>query len=194
MMLTLAWFKLLNKQIIKIMRQILAITIYIFLSSFLYAQGPNFEVAVSTDSVLLGNYIEVSFTLSNGAMEEFQPPVFDGFKILSGPNQSTSISMVNGTTSQTASYSYYLEPSDIGNYFIPPARVIAEDIALETKPIEILVVPNPDGIIQQPKPKNDFFGGGFFDRQDFFSRDLFGQQAAPTKPIRSKKKRKVYRL
>ena len=177
------------------MRQILATTIYLFLSSFLYAQGPIFEVTVSTDSILLGNYVEVTFTLSNGAMEEFQPPTFDGFQVLSGPNQSTSISMVNGTTSQTASYSYYLEPSDIGTYFIPPARVISEDIALETRPVEILVVSNPDGIIQQPKAKNDFFGGGFFDRQDFFNRDFFGQQPAPAKPIRpKKKKRKTYRL
>ncbi len=177
------------------MRQIIATTIYLLLGSFLYAQGPTFEVTVSTDSILLGNYIEVSFTLSNGALEEFQPPTFDGFKILSGPNQSTSISMVNGTTSQTASYSYYLEPTDIGTYFIPPARVISEDLALETKPIEVLVLPNPDGIIQEPKAKNDFFGGGFFDRQDFFSRDLFGQQAVPNKPILpKKKKRKTYRL
>lgn len=176
------------------MRYLLATTIYLFLSSFLYAQGPTFEVAVSTDSILLGNHIEVTFTLSNGAMEEFQPPTFDGFQILSGPNQSTSISMVNGTTSQTASYSYFLKPIDIGNYFIPPATVISEDIALETKPIEILVVPNPDGIVQQPKPKNDFFGGGFFDRQDLFSRDFFNQETVPTKPIRPKKKRKIYRL
>jgi len=182
------------------MRQIIAVSICFLLSGFIYAQEQaKFTVTVSTDSVLLGNYIEVAFTLENAAMEEFQAPVFEGFRIISGPNQSSSFSMVNGKVTQSASYSYYLEPKDIGNYYIAPAFVVTEESTLETAPIEILVAPNPDGIIQNPQPKNEVFGGDFFGRNDFFSRDFFNRDgfdnAEPTKPIkRPKKKRKTYKL
>ena len=71
--------------------------------------------------------------------------------------------------------------------------------SLETTPIEILVAPNPDGIIQNPQPKNDVFGENFFGRNDFFSRDFYGRDgsdnATPPKPIKKpKKKRKTYKL
>ena len=182
------------------MRKIIALSICFLVSGFIYAQeDAKFTVTVSTDSVLLGNYVEVTFTLENAAMEEFQAPVFEGFRIISGPNQSSSFSMMNGKVTQSASYSYYLEPKDIGSYYIAPAFVITEESTLETTPIEILVAPNPDGIIQNPKPKNDVFGGDFFGRNDFFSRDFFGRdgsdKSTPPKPIKKpKKKRKTYKL
>ena len=181
------------------MRQIIALSICFLMSGFIYAQEAKFTVTVSTDSVLLGNYIEVAFTLENAAMEEFQAPVFEGFSIISGPNQSSSFSMMNGKVTQSASYTYYLEPKDIGNYYIAPASVDTGESILETAPIEILVAPNPDGIIQNPQPQNDVFGDDFFGRNDFFSRDFFGRDgldnATPPKPIKkSKKKRKTYKL
>jgi len=169
------------------------------MSGLIYAQEAKFTVAVSTNSVLLGNYIEVTFNLENAVMEEFQAPVFEGFRIISGPNQSSSFSMMNGKVTQSASYTYYLEPKDIGNYYIAPASVDTGESILETAPIEILVAPNPDGIIQNPQPQNDVFGDDFFGRNDFFSRDFFGRDgldnATPPKPIKkSKKKRKTYKL
>jgi len=169
------------------------------MSGFIYAQEAKFTVTVSNDSVLLGNYIEVTFSLENAVMEEFQAPVFEGFRIISGPNQSSSFSMMNGKVTQSASYSYYLEPKDIGNYYIAPAFVITEESTLETAPIEILVAPNPDGIIQNPQSKQDVFGGDFFGRNDFFSRDFLNreglEETSPPKPIKKpKKKRKTYKL
>ena len=178
------------------MKSIILFSISLFIGISLLAQeGATFKVEVSTDSVLLGNYIEVTFTLENANMEDFQAPTFEGFQIISGPNQSSSFSMVNGKVSQQASYSYYLEPKDIGNYYIPPASVSTGEQVLETMPIEIMVVPNPDGIIQQPKSKRNSFGNDFFDRNDLFSRDFFGtppSQQAPRK--KAKKKRKTYKL
>lgn len=178
------------------MRSILFIAIYLFIGTSVSAQEDAvFTVKVSSDSVLLGNYITVTFTLENANMEDFQAPNFKDFKIISGPNQSSSFSMINGKVSQKASYSYYLEPTDIGNYYIPPASVSTSEQVLETQPIEILVAPNPDGIIQNQPIKQESFGSDFFGRNDFFSRDFFGtppSQQAPKK--KTKKKRKTYKL
>ncbi len=121
-----------------------------------HGQGdPKFTVEVSTDSVLLGNYIHVSFRLENAKGTEFVAPVFEGFSVISGPNVSSSFSMMNGEVTQSVAYNYYLEPKDIGNFYISPASIDVGESILETMPIEILVVPNPDGIIQKPEPSRN---------------------------------------
>ncbi len=175
-------------------------------------QAAKLTVEVSNDSVLLGNYIEVKFTIENAAVKNFEAPNFDGFNVVSGPNQSSSMMISNGEVSQTMAYSYYIEPVDVGSYFIQPAFVDTEKGALESIPLEVLVVDNPDGIIQQPQQenrrdlfnRNDFFGGdNFFGGNDFFN-DFFDRQKNPllqeektengAKTKKKKKKRKVYKL
>ena len=174
----------------RILKSILILIISFFLVGNLIGQeGATFKVEVSSDSVLLGNYIVATFTLENASMEDFQAPTFKGFQIISGPNQSSSFSMINGAVTQKASYSYYLEPIDIGSYYIPPASVSTGEQVLETIPIEILVAPNPDGIIQNPTRQPDRFG------RDFFQQDFFGTPPARQTPTKkTKKKRKVYKL
>ncbi len=161
----------------------------------LFAQSEKFTVSVSTDSILMDNYFEVSFKLENAQGSDFQAPKFEEFDVLSGPNMSSAFSMMNGTTTQSMTYTYLLRPRDIGNYFIQPATVKIGEKFLETPPVEILVVPNPDGIIQQQKREESMpsFGGfDLFDGSDFFNRDR-REEARPAAP-QKKKKRKTYKL
>ncbi len=116
-----------------------------------------FTVEVSTDSVLLGNYFEVKFILENANGQNFEAPAFEQFDVVSGPNFSTSYSMVNGEVTQSMTVTYYLEPKDIGSFYILPASVETDEKVLETTPLEVFVAPNPDGIQQnQPRRQNDF--------------------------------------
>ena len=110
------------------------------------------------------------FTIENASVKNFEAPNFDGFNIVSGPNQSSSMVISNGKVSQTVAYSYYIKPVDVGNYFIQPAFVDTEDGALESMPLEVFVVDNPDGIIQRPQQKS---------RRDFFSREDFFEGSDP---------------
>jgi hypothetical protein len=114
------------------------------------AQTPKFSVSVSSDTVLLGNYFELKFTIENASSNGFAAPDLHEFNIIGGPNTASSMSIINGEVSQSSSYSYYLEPPDIGVFTIKPAYLTSEDVALETFPIDIIVIPNPDGIIQRP--------------------------------------------
>jgi len=166
-------------------------------------------VEVSRDSILLGNYFEVKFKVENAAVENFEAPSFEGFTVVSGPNQSSSMMINNGAVTQSIAYSYYIEPQDIGYYFIEPAYVETDRGPLASIPVEVLVVANPDGIIQQPQQnkrndffnRDDFFGGeNFFGGNDFFN-DFFDaeknpllQETEPSKPKKKKKKRKIYKL
>lgn len=136
------------------------------LALFAQDKAPKFTLEISTDSILMGNYFEVKFTLENASGSNFSPPEFDGFHIVGGPNQSTSMSFVNGDMTQSIAYSYYLEPKDIGSYWIEPASIETTKEVLETIPLEVLVVPNPDGIKQYPQEREQ--RRLFFD--DFFER------------------------
>ena len=173
-----------------------------------------FTVEVSTDSILMDNYFEVKFTLDNASGQNFEAPDFSSdFNVVSGPNFSTSMSIMNGEATQSMTITYYLEPKEVGAYYIEPASVEASGEILETAPLEVMVVPNPEGIKQSPPRRNDSFhfdfGSPFDMGKDFPGFDMEmpffdlktwpempvppqpspGQKAAP-----KKKKRKTIRI
>jgi hypothetical protein len=195
-------------------------SIFLFFTLFLsYQMGfaqenAQFSVKVSMDSILYGNYFQVVFTLKNAKGEGFQAPAFEDFHVKSGPNMSSSFSMINGEVTQSAAYTYYLEPKDVGNYYIQPASIAVGEMLLETDPLEILVVPNPEGLKQAPPREegmSNFFRGFGEDRmpnlQDFQfdfgdpnsispGQELLDPSQKPKqeKPKKKKKKRKIYKI
>lgn len=169
-----------------------------------------FSVNVSTDSVLLGNYFAVTFSLANGEGEDFVFPEFADFQVVGGPNYATSINIVNGQMSQSLSYTFYLEPREVGEFWLDPASVAVNGTYLETEPILVQVAPNPEGIIQQPQrrtpgiqPFEDDFFQGFFDN-DFFDMspnfrldmdpDFWPHPSLPDSTQQRPKKRKTTRI
>ena len=130
---------------------------FFFLISYLPLNAGDvvFRVEVSTDTVLLGNYFELKFTVEN-ARGNFVHPDFYGFEIVGGPNHSSSFSMINGRVTQSATYTYYLQPLDEGIYFIDPASIDVNGKIMETPTLEIIVIPNPDSIIENPHQLRHF--------------------------------------
>lgn len=177
------------------MKKIFLLTAFISLALITWSQEASFTVSVYPDTLLLGNQLEVSFKLENGSSQDFTPPTFEGFTLVAGPNMSSSMMMSNGTVSQTISYSYFLEAKEAGVFFIPPAKIETEAGDLFTDPLEIIVLPNPDGIIQK-KPRNT--------RSFGWDNDFFGmpelRPSMPSVPApkgkekTKKKKRKTYKL
>lgn len=155
-----------------------------------------FRVEISSDSILMGNRFKVSFSLESTSGGDFQPPHFEGFDIVSGPNYSSNISMINGKVSQKIAYTYYLRPRDIGNYYIEPASIAVGQEVLETAPVPVTVVPNPDGVVEEPEEERAMPG---FDWGDFWEMPAFprhfGQPGEPApQPEQKKRKRKTYKI
>lgn len=157
-------------------------------------EGVRFTVKVSSDSILLGNYFKVSFALESAGGENFQPPLFENFDVVSGPNYSSSFSMANGKVNQSVSYTYYLRPREVGNYYIEPASIAVGKEVLETSPVAVIVVPNPEGVIQEPEEQRNFPGLDW-DNWGFpeFPRPFREEPPAP-QPDKAKKKRKTYKI
>lgn len=135
------------------------------LAGWVNAQEIEFSVSVSADTIGLNNRLEVTFTLKNAQGARFEPPQFDGFRLLAGPNTSSQFSIVNGKTSSSVSYSYILEPLEAGQYYIQPAFIEAGGKTLETALQEVWVLPGdkapafgkrdnlPRENIEKPAPK-----------------------------------------
>lgn len=178
--------------------RILAMVIALFYTGTIFAQGEaRFTIEISTDSILLGNYFEVKFTLENAKGDHFEPPTFSEFFLRGGPNTASSMSIINGEVTQTITYSYYLEPKDIGNYWLEPASIVVGDEVMETHPVEVVVFPNPDGIKQEIPSKQPFE----FRFDDFrmpmpkLEMPDGGQEVVPEKKEqKKKKKRKTYKI
>lgn len=112
-----------------------------------------FYVEASQTELLLGNQLTVTFHLENGQGGRFNPPNWDdaGFTLL-GSNQSSNFSIINGTTTSSVTYNYSLMPNREGDLQIPAASIVAGKKEYHTEPLAIHVSPNPDGIVQKPRP------------------------------------------
>ena len=115
------------------------LTLLLFAIGKAFAQDVKFTASVSKTEVGTGEQFQVDFTV-NGNASSYTPPNFGGFQVLSGPNESTSMTSINGVTTETISLSYILMGIKEGEFTIGAATVIANGRRLTTNPIKIKVV------------------------------------------------------
>lgn len=114
------------------------------------AQETGFWVEVNRDTLLAYNYVHVRFSIVN-IQGDFIPPSFEDFEVLSGPNTSSQISMVNGEVSQSASYSYILAVGGEGVCTVPSGKLDTGKEILTSEAKLIQVLPNPLHLVEQEK-------------------------------------------
>jgi hypothetical protein len=107
--------------------------------SLLFAADIKFTASVSKTEVGTTEQFEVTFTV-NANGDRFTPPSFNGFLVVSGPNVSTSMSVINGNASSSMAYSYDLIAVKEGTYTIGPATIMVNGKKLSTNPIKIKAV------------------------------------------------------
>jgi len=144
----------------------LLIILFLILPLHIFAQ--NFVCSVNETTVADNQHFEVSFTFSgkniNGA-RNFKPPTFKNFLVLSGPNQSTSIQIINGVQSGSLSYNYVIQAKSIGTFSIRAASIEYNGESFKTKSIKITVVRGSS------KPKKQKQDAGISDEE--IAKNLF---------------------
>ncbi len=122
------------------------------------AGDASFEAGVDKNPVALGDQFTLSFTLSNagvGGGKNMKLPDLGRFHIMSGPNQSTNMQFINGAVSSSTTYSYVLQPKDMGKFTIAAATIEADGKQYATQPIVIEVVKGSPRQKQQAPPPDD---------------------------------------
>ena len=121
------------------------------------AQTVTFNTTTDAQQILLGSYVTVSFTLQNGKGSQFKAPNFKDFKIISGPSQSVQTTIINGAMSSEMTFSYTLQPQQLGVLTIGPAIITVNRREMATKPISIEVL-KPEQTKNTPKSEEeDYF-------------------------------------
>ena len=123
------------------MKKIL-LSIILFFGLFI-TNAQTLTVTTDKNPALVGEQILIKFTV-NAKAKDFKSPNFQGLRILSGPNSSSSssYSFVNGESKSeiTTTYSYYVSASKEGNYTISSASVNANNKTISSNPLTIKVV------------------------------------------------------
>lgn len=119
------------------MKKIISILfILLFTGNVIVAQ--KFVAQTSRTKVAAGETFQIQFSLNaNGS--NFKAPALSDFDVYSGPNQSTSMSFVNGTMSQSVTLSYIIAAKKEGKFTIGPASVSVNGATIQSNSLVIEV-------------------------------------------------------
>ncbi len=127
----------------------LHITIFILVATLASAQV-KFEAKVSKTKLGVNERLRIDFEMNKDG-DNFNPPSFNGFTVIGGPNQSVSNSWINGVRTYKKTYSYFLAPKSRGNFTIGQATIEIEGEIYKTTPVKIEIT----AAIDKPKDPND---------------------------------------
>jgi hypothetical protein len=103
-----------------------------------HANAQEFSATVSSPSVDVGEQFQITFTL-NSTGKNFRPPTFIDFNVLMGPNQSTQMQIINGSVSQTISFTYVLQAVKEGTFKIGSAEITVGSNKVQSNPVTVIV-------------------------------------------------------
>jgi hypothetical protein len=109
--------------------------------SVLFAQDVNFTAGVDKNPVAADEQFTLEFTVttSGASPRNFKTPDLSKFLVLSGPNQSTSMQIINGSVSSSQSFSYILQAREAGKFSIGSATIDVGGNQYRSNPIEVTV-------------------------------------------------------
>ncbi|MGE5682459.1 MAG: BatD family protein, partial [Bacillota bacterium] len=94
---------------VKIKSAVISALILILISAFGNLNAQSFSASVNSTTVGVNEPFQVSFQFNGddvSSIRNFKAPDFKGFRVLSGPNQSQSVQIINGSMSASLSFSY----------------------------------------------------------------------------------------
>ncbi|MCH2489774.1 MAG: BatD family protein [Flavobacteriales bacterium] len=116
---------------------------FIYILFFLLCCGSlqaqvSFVAKVSKKKLGINERVRVDFEMNQDG-DNFNPPKFDGFRVVGGPNQAISNSYINGKRSYSKTFSYFLSPLSKGKLTIGQATIEIEGDTYKTVPLTVEV-------------------------------------------------------
>ncbi|MCC6838471.1 MAG: protein BatD [Bacteroidia bacterium] len=111
----------------------------LLLSAITSVMAQKFVAQASKTTVAVGEAFQISYTL-NTSGSNFKVPALKDFDVYSGPNQSTSMSFVNGAMSQSVTLSYVIAAKKEGKITIGPATVNVDGKTIQSNSLTFDVV------------------------------------------------------
>jgi hypothetical protein len=99
----------------------------------------SFNAKVSKKKLGLNERLRIDFVM-NADGDDFNPPSFEGFRVVGGPNQSISNSYINGKRSYSKTYSYFLSPLKRGKVRIGQGTITVAGQTYKTIPVDVQII------------------------------------------------------
>ncbi len=115
------------------------------MSTGLVSAQIKFEAKLSKNKLGVNERLRVDFEMNKDG-DNFNPPSFDNFTVVGGPNQSVSQSWLNGVRSFSKTYSYFLAPKKQGRFTIGQASIEIDGETYKTVPVTVDITPS----VQRP--------------------------------------------
>ena len=114
------------------------ILVFVFLAPLGIGAQVEFVAKVSKKKLGLNERLRIDFEMNEDG-DNFEPPSFEGFRVLGGPNQSISNSWINGKRSYSKTYSFFLAPLRKGPITIGQAAIEIDGERYKSVPVEVIV-------------------------------------------------------
>ncbi|WP_460220198.1 BatD family protein [Psychroserpens sp. MEBiC05023] len=115
----------------------IALLVIILTSSMTFAQI-KFEAKVSKTKLGVNERLRIDFVMNKDG-DNFNPPSFENFNVVGGPNTSVSNSWLNGKHSYTKTYSYFLAPKKQGTFTIKEGSIEIDGDVYKSKTVAVQV-------------------------------------------------------
>ena len=126
------------------------VLLIIVLATTIASAQVKFEAKPSKTKLGINERLRIDFEMNKDG-DNFNPPDFDGFTVVGGPNTSVSNSWINGVRSYSKVYSYFLAPKKQGKFNIKQATIEIDGEIYKTQVVTIEVT----HAVDKPKDEND---------------------------------------
>lgn len=105
-----------------------------------------FTASISPSEIGKDEYVQLKLMVENAKeVKQINPPNLKDFVIVSGPNQESGMSMINGVVKKYIALSFILKPKSTGSFTIPSALVTADGADFKSNPVNIKVTATSSG-------------------------------------------------
>lgn len=131
----------------------------------------SFTTATDEQAIPLNGILTVQYIVENAHdIKDFKPPVFQDFKVLQGPMETSGMSLVNGLMTQYKALTYVLQPLHKGRLIVPGTSALIDGRSMQSSRVIVEVreastvsppgYPRNPGIgVLQESPEEDFLLG-----------------------------------
>ena len=110
-------------------------------SFLLSAQAQTFITNITQTTIGRNQYAEVAYEIGNASsIENFQPPQYKDWIVVSGPMSSSYQSSINGQVSQRTTMTYYLQPKRTGRLVVEGATALlnGKPVHSDSRTVQVL--------------------------------------------------------
>ncbi|MEO7800617.1 MAG: BatD family protein [Ginsengibacter sp.] len=106
----------------------------------------SFKAVCSNANISKNEYTQVQFVIENAAkVDQIVPPSFEKFQVISGPNQQSSVTNINGAIKQYVAIQYVLKPKAPGSFRLGAALARIDGKLVKSNTLSITVLNSISG-------------------------------------------------